>query len=51
MILGGVAYTVGVPFFVRNHHLDHAVWHIFVLLGSIFHWYVIYTYVATLEIV
>lgn len=43
---GGVAYTAGVPFFVRNNNLDHSIWHLFVLAGSIFHWLSIYWYVA-----
>lgn len=46
MVLGGVSYTVGVPFFIRNYHLDHALWHVFVLVGSIFHWFGVYWYVA-----
>ena len=49
MILGGVAYTSGVPFYVRSNNLDHAIWHLFVLAGSIFHWLGIYLYVATWE--
>lgn len=49
MILGGVGYTAGVPFFVRNNNLDHAVWHLFVLGGSIFHWCGIYFHVALLQ--
>lgn len=50
LVLGGVSYTAGVPFFVRNSNLDHAIWHVFVLAGSIFHWWVIYKYVAPAEI-
>jgi hemolysin III len=46
MLLGGVAYTAGVPFFLRNNNLDHALWHLFVLCGSIFHWCGNYFYVA-----
>jgi hemolysin III len=46
ILLGGVGYTVGVPFFVRNNNLDHAIWHLFVMAGSIFHWFAIYLYVA-----
>jgi hemolysin III len=45
--LGGVAYTSGVPFFVRNNNLDHSIWHCFVLLGSALHWWSIYEYVVT----
>jgi hemolysin III len=41
LALGGVAYTVGVIFYVLDNlqHLKHAhgIWHIFVLAGSISH--------------
>ena len=47
MILGGVAYTTGIPFYLRSNNLDHAIWHLFVLAGSVFHWLGIYLYVAT----
>ena len=50
LIMGGVAYTSGVPFFVRNHNLDHSIWHCFVLAGSIFHWLGVYWHVATLQL-
>jgi hemolysin III len=46
VVLGGVAYTAGVPFFVRNNNLDHAIWHLFVLSGSILHWMAVFIYVA-----
>jgi hemolysin III len=46
LILGGVAYTAGVPFFVRDNNLDHAIWHLFVLSGSVMHWLAVYLYVA-----
>jgi hemolysin III len=46
LILGGVGYTAGVPFFLRDNNLDHAIWHLFVLSGSIFHWLAVYLYVA-----
>lgn len=49
MILGGLGYTLGVPFFVRNNNLDHAIWHLFVLAGSICHWCGIYFYVVTYD--
>ena len=38
LMAGGVAYTVGVPFFARDGNLDHAMWHLFVLAGSTFHY-------------
>lgn len=34
VLLGGAAYTAGIPVFVRNVHLDHVVWHLFVMAGS-----------------
>ena len=46
LVMGGVGYTSGVPFFVRNNNLDHSIWHCFVLAGSIFHWIAVYQYVA-----
>lgn len=46
VVAGGVSYTGGVPFFVRNNNLDHSIWHLFVLAGSIFHWLAVYWYVA-----
>jgi len=45
LVLGGVAYTAGVPFFVRNNNLDHAIWHLFVMTGSIVHWLGVYLHV------
>jgi hemolysin III len=46
LILGGIGYTAGVPFFVRDNNLDHSLWHLFVLCGSVFHWLAVYLYVA-----
>lgn len=46
LILGGVGYTAGIPFFIRNNFLDHAIWHLFVMVGSICHWLAVYLYVA-----
>ena len=37
LVAGGLAYTLGVPAFVRNRHLDHVVWHLFVMAGSACH--------------
>jgi hemolysin III len=49
IIAGGVAYTSGVPFFVRNNNLDHSIWHVFVIAGSFFHWLCVYLYVVEIE--
>jgi hemolysin III len=46
LISGGLSYTVGVFFYVRKtmpYH--HAIWHIFVLAGSICHYFAILFYV------
>jgi hemolysin III len=46
VVSGGIAYTIGVIFFAWHsikHH--HAIWHVFVLLGSIFHFLAIAIYV------
>ncbi|KAL3943716.1 MAG: hypothetical protein SGBAC_002223 [Bacillariaceae sp.] len=50
LVMGGVGYTAGVPFFVRNNNMDHAIWHLFVMAGSIFHWLCVYFYVAPLPL-
>jgi hemolysin III len=40
LFVGGLAYTLGVIFFAcRKVPYNHAIWHIFVLLGSIFHYF------------
>ncbi len=41
LIGGGVSYTVGVLFFVLRKKYTHAVWHLFVLGGSILHFFAI----------
>ncbi len=38
LFLGGAAYTLGVPFYLwRSLPFSHAIWHGFVLLGSVLH--------------
>lgn len=45
LILGGVFYTVGAIFYSRNKlKFNHAIFHIFVLLGSLSHFVSIYFY-------
>ena len=45
LLIGGAAYTIGVIFY-RNKKLKymHFVWHLFVLAGSIFHYFMILNY-------
>ena len=46
LILGGVLYSLGVVFFLwRRLPFNHAIWHIFVLAGTIAHFFCILFYV------
>ncbi len=47
LLLGGLSYTFGVVFYVW-HKLayNHAIWHMFVLAGSAFHYFSILLYVV-----
>jgi hemolysin III len=49
LVAGGLTYTAGVAFYVwRRLPYHHAIWHAFVLLGSIFHFFAILFYVIPL---
>ena len=42
LILGGVFYTLGIPFYVwKSRKYTHAVWHGFVLVGTIMHFFAV----------
>jgi len=45
LMAGGLAYTLGVIFFVWKRPFHHAVWHVFVLAGSICHFFAVLLYV------
>jgi len=46
LIAGGVSYTVGMIFFAFDDiRYFHSIWHLFVLAGSIFHYFLILQYV------
>ncbi|RAP75383.1 PAQR family membrane homeostasis protein TrhA [Paenibacillus montanisoli] len=46
LITGGVLYTVGTLFYVwRSFKYHHAVWHLFVLGGTVLHFFAILLYV------
>jgi hemolysin III len=46
LILGGLAYTAGVVFYVwEKLPYSHAIWHLFVMAGSAFHFFSILFYV------
>jgi hemolysin III len=43
LILGGIAYSVGVIFYMwRSLPYAHGIWHLFVLAGSVLHFFAIY---------
>jgi len=46
LAVGGIVYTVGVVFYLGHSiPFNHAIWHLFVLGGSVFHFLSIYLYV------
>ena len=48
---GGVAYSLGVIFFALDHRrYFHATWHIFVLAGSVAHYFAILFYVVPAQL-
>lgn len=47
LLAGGVAYTLGTVFYaVKKIPYHHAIWHIFVLAGSVLHFIGIFRYLA-----
>jgi hemolysin III len=47
LVAGGLAYTVGVVFYVWHRlPFHHAVWHGFVMAGSAFHYFAVLLFVA-----
>lgn len=46
LVAGGLFYTVGVLFFAMNRlRYNHAIWHVFVMAGSICHYLAVMLYV------
>lgn len=46
LALGGISYSIGAAFFLWNKlPFNHAIFHIFVLIGSISHFFAVYFYV------
>ncbi|MDR0928543.1 MAG: hemolysin III family protein [Oscillospiraceae bacterium] len=43
LLAGGLFYTAGIYFYAKKtRHFSHAVWHLFVLFGSICHYFVVF---------
>lgn len=46
LLAGGIAYTGGIAFYLWNRlPYNHAVWHLFVLAGSVFHYFAVLLYI------
>ncbi len=46
LVLGGISYSFGTVFYHRERlYYSHAIWHLFVLVGSLFHYFAILYYV------
>jgi hemolysin III len=51
VFLGGIFYTLGIIFFATDRKVSyfHAIWHLFVLVGSICHFFTVLWYVIPLS--
>ena len=50
LALGGVCYSVGVIFYMsRRMPYSHAVWHVFVLAGSVCHFFAVWLHVLPVD--
>ena len=46
LFAGGLSYTVGIVFYaIQKIPYNHVIWHLFVLAGAIFHFFMIFGYV------
>ena len=51
LLVGGLAYTLGLGFYAwRRLPYHHAIWHVFVLAGSISHFFAILFYVISIGV-
>ena len=50
LLAGGLAYTLGIVFFALDRfRYFHAAWHIFVLAGSVAHYFAILFFIVPLQ--
>lgn len=50
LLVGGIFYTIGAVFYKMKHiKFMHSIWHLFVLAGSIFHYFCILFYVLPIK--
>jgi len=45
LLAGGLCYTAGVAFYVKSSKFAHFIWHLFVLAGSLCHYWAVFRYV------
>jgi len=46
LLAGGLCYTIGVPLYIKESiPFNHAIWHLFVLAGTILHFFAVLLYV------
>ncbi len=51
LLIGGLSYTLGIVFYCwRRMPYNHAVWHVFVLAGSILHFFAVLFYVIPAKV-
>jgi hemolysin III len=44
LAVGGIVYTLGIIFYaVRAIPYNHAIWHLFVIVGSVCHYFAVYS--------
>jgi hemolysin III len=46
ILAGGLCYTIGILFFALDRRYCHAIWHVFVVGGSVCHFYAVLRYIA-----
>jgi len=46
LLAGGLAYTAGVIVYSSRYRYSHAIWHLFVIAGSVCHYCAVYLYVV-----
>ncbi len=48
LVAGGLAYSAGCVFYLLDNRVRyaHAVWHVFVVAGSVFHYFAVFGYAA-----
>lgn len=52
IVLGGIAYTSGIAFYLWHRlHYHHAIWHSFVVAGSVLHYAAVLLYVVPASMV